>query len=809
MKFYINDLPVYFPYQSLYKEQLEYMKDLKLILDNQGHGIIEMPTGTGKTVCLLSLISSYLLQNQGKFKKLLYCTRTVVEMEKTIEELKFVLENTKKYILEEKREFKFLCTALSARSNLCINPLVQNQQKKEKIDDECLKLTAKWVRFRGEKGEQKLCTFFENFEEKKEEIEFKEGIYNIDDLKEIGKQKNICPYFLARKLVNDSNIVVYNYMYLLSPQMKDIINKSLQKDCIVVFDEAHNIDNICLDVFTVNINKRLLDSAYKNVEQLELKIDNMKNQSQQSLENEYKQLLNGLKKKILLQKNNFYLLIKGVFEELAKQSIPLQIRLAKPFVLFLKKILMFLKNKLKEKNCINQDPPQFLSDMQIQNHIDQTSLKFAEERLSQLFMSLEITDNDEYVAITTIAQFSTLLAMNQRGFKIIFQPSPLDGSLSDPLLTFTCLDSSLAIQNVFKEYASVILTSGTMSPLDIYPKILNFNPFMLKSIDIELSRNSINPIIVTKGLDFTALSSEFEARQNMTVTRSFGALLIDISKICPDGIVAFFPSYRYMEQIIFEWDQDGILDELRKYKLVYFESKDVAQTSQSLFHFRRACDYGRGAIFFSIARGKVAEGIDFNEQYGRCVIMLGFPVQNSNDPILLERVKYLTENFKVTKNEYIEFDAMRQCAQCLGRVMRGKNDYGLMIMAEKRFARSLVKKKLPEWIKKQIKDYNVDISSEVVSAIAVNFFKEMGQEFIMNDKSFFNQQQLLEMQDILQIKQSSIDENLQLQIQYNQQLNIDEKNQVFQEKIIVDSNNQNEEQIYKNISKKFAKKRKK
>ena len=100
-------------------------------------------------------------------------------------------------------------------------------------------------------------------------------------------------------------------------------------------------------------------------------------------------------------------------------------------------------------------------------------------------------------------------------------------------------------------------------------------------------------------------------------------------------------------------------------------------------HYRRACDLGRGAIFFSIARGKVAEGIDFNEHYGRCVIMVGFPVQNSQDPILLERIKYLTDNFKVTKNEYIEFDAMRQCAQCLGRVMRGKNDYGLMIMADK------------------------------------------------------------------------------------------------------------------------------
>lgn len=40
----------------------------------------------------------------------------------------------------------------------------------------------------------------------------------------------------------------------------------------------------------------------------------------------------------------------------------------------------------------------------------------------------------------------------------------------------TCLDASLAIKPVFQKFASVILTSGTLSPLDMYPKMLNFNP---------------------------------------------------------------------------------------------------------------------------------------------------------------------------------------------------------------------------------------------------------------------------------------------------------------------------------------------
>lgn len=54
-----------------------------------------MPTGTGKTVCLLSLILSHIKQKNPNFK-LVYCTRTIVEMEKTLEELKFVQEAREK-----------------------------------------------------------------------------------------------------------------------------------------------------------------------------------------------------------------------------------------------------------------------------------------------------------------------------------------------------------------------------------------------------------------------------------------------------------------------------------------------------------------------------------------------------------------------------------------------------------------------------------------------------------------------------------------------------------------------------------------
>ena len=49
----------------------------------------------------------------------------------------------------------------------------------------------------------------------------------------------------------------------------------------------------------------------------------------------------------------------------------------------------------------------------------------------------------------------------------------------------------------------------------------------------------------------------------------------------------------------------------------------------------KACDNGRGAVLLSVARGKVSEGIDFDHNYGRAVIMFGYV----RFPILLLNMK--------------------------------------------------------------------------------------------------------------------------------------------------------------------------
>ena len=88
--FKLEDIDVFFPYDYLYEEQYSYMLEMKHTLDAKGHGLLEMPTGTGKTVCLLSLITSY-QHAHPEVGKLIFCTRTVPEMTKAVHELKRVI----------------------------------------------------------------------------------------------------------------------------------------------------------------------------------------------------------------------------------------------------------------------------------------------------------------------------------------------------------------------------------------------------------------------------------------------------------------------------------------------------------------------------------------------------------------------------------------------------------------------------------------------------------------------------------------------------------------------------------------------
>lgn len=134
--------------------------------------------------------------------------------------------------------------------------------------------------------------------------------------------------------------------------------------------------------------------------------------------------------------------------------------------------------------------------------------------------------------------------------------------ITEPLLQLCCLDASIAIKPVLERFQSVVITSGTLSPIDLYPKLLNFQPVLSASLPMSTFRPCLLPLIVTRGSDQIAVSTRFELRKDLAVVRNYGQLLIDIAACTPDGVCCFFTSYQYMEYIIGEWDRMRILQQV-------------------------------------------------------------------------------------------------------------------------------------------------------------------------------------------------------------------------------------------------------
>ena len=392
MRFDLDGLDVFFPYDRIYLEQHQYMRALKQSLDAGGHCLLEMPTGTGKTVCLLSLITSYQFANPSA-GKLIYCTRTVPEMNHVMEELGTVLayraqelqrhniepmdedggmmddrENRSssgsthqqqqqnstivgdienigsnhhlsdanknnnrnnenpRAIKKPRKVYKgkvgpranmgpaptnqdsgssqyggaggsnVLAVCLSSRRNMCVHKRVMEESDREAVDAACRSLTSSWVMEAAQRnpGSVETCSYYDNYQAAGEATSIPSGVYDLVELQKWGKSRGWCPYYLTRQAINHANILVFNYQYMLDPKVAKMVSKELEAESIIVFDEAHNIDSVCIEALSVTINDRGLEQATRSLGRLSSEVSRLKATDNQRLQQEYQNLVNGL-----------------------------------------------------------------------------------------------------------------------------------------------------------------------------------------------------------------------------------------------------------------------------------------------------------------------------------------------------------------------------------------------------------------------------------------------------------------------------------------------------------------------------------
>ena len=106
---------------------------------------------------------------------------------------------------------------------------------------------------------------------------------------------------------------------------------------------------------------------------------------------------------------------------------------------------------------------------------------------------------------------------------------------------------------------------------------------------------------------------------------------------------------------------------------------------------------------------------------------MGVPYQYTLSHVLRQRLDYMRTKYQIRAEDFLTFDAIRQAAQCVGRVMRSKNDYGAMVFADSRYNRADKREKLPKWIQKFLRTDRLNTSTEEATSVVRTFLRNMSQ----------------------------------------------------------------------------------
>ncbi|KAF7702875.1 General transcription and DNA repair factor IIH helicase subunit XPD [Cucumispora dikerogammari] len=782
MKLIINKIPVYFPYKEVFPDQLDYIKEILSTIQTKGNICIQMPCGAGKTVSLLSATVSFQLHQKrleissqllGEPIKIIYCCRTFGEVMKTFEELDTLYKYILKNHLDENKDTSFLAVGLTNKESFyeksvmskCDN--IQGERKCKTSDNSqelnvsvcaiSASLTDSGLLEELSIGKPSLTEETSLIKDKAITetfaIKMPSGVYNLKDAKEYIFSKGICNCFNSSSLISFTDFLIFRFDYLLDPNTLEITNKKVSRSSVVIFDEAHNIDNACIENYSIRIDKTDLQKAAVGAREINERLNFLRENETPDKISEYLGLV-GIPHNLDKIHNYDYSDISDLV------IIPGNIRRPQHFLSLLKRLIEFFKIKLKYNNIITYSTSSFTKSVTETIFVDKWTQTFTSQRFVQIIKELEIKFSPNFYSLKKLVDFVTLSSQLNEGFIITFEPNDyLNKNVFNPILKLSCLDASIGFRTIFG-FRNVIITSGTLGTLEIYPLILGLPMEKLVEVNGDMPGHCICPVIVSKGSDqqiiisdppgllsntvglkgfsdvsdissshgATSIGNLYSNQPNNTIkcpnTRNYSSLIIELTQVVPDGIVIFFSSQELLTEVI---SSQNTINKITKNKLLFIEPSNRKESKSIIQSYKHAIDSGIGSVILCVTRGPISEErSNFNNQYGRCVILIGMPFQSTNSVAFMKRLEYLNGKINLSNFEFLVFDAMRTVSECLGRVVRNRNDYGLLVLADSRFVPKGIRLNLPSWIIKALNGINVGVSVDGVKEVGKDFFRRVG-----------------------------------------------------------------------------------
>jgi chromosome transmission fidelity protein 1 len=613
--------------------------------------------------------------------KIFFCSRTHSQLSQFVGELQRVHlpaglppeqqtgdSDDVKSVTEEVKQI-----TLGSRKNLCINSKVNKLTSQTAINEKCMELQQ------SKTSSDKKCPYIPSKEDESLVLDFRDHalatIRDIEDLASVGRKLGICPYYASRPAVTPAEMVTLPYPLLLQKTAREALGISV-KGHVVIIDEAHNlmdaVEGIC--------------SAQVTLTQLRLARESLMTYLQK-----FRNRLKGSNRMYVTQ-------VVRVIDSLIQVATPLESDKGAGGVIQPGTLLAG-----KGVDQINLTKlVRYITESKLARKVEGyvLHLKSAESKPGEQHSQLPETPT-----LTQIQNFLTTLMNPSKEGRFFWSKDN-----NSTILRYMLLDPSEHFRDIVENARAVILAGGTMSPMEDYTQQLFPYLSSVSTLSCGHIIPSSNLLVRTVSADSDGpLEFNYKTRSSTQMMQRLGNAMLAFLPHITGGTVVFFSSYAYLEQVRKFWEQDGILARINALKATFFDSRAISVEDTFRTYSEAVSADPRGALLFSVIGGKLSEGINFSDNLGRCVMVVGLPFPNLETPEWKAKMQYLDsraaargEPMGKASREHAENVCMRAVNQAIGRAIRHKGDWASILLFDARYAQQRVQAKLPGWIKESM-----------------------------------------------------------------------------------------------------------
>ncbi len=269
--------------------------------------------------------------------------------------------------------------------------------------------------------------------------------------------------------------------------------------------------------------------------------------------------------------------------------------------------------------------------------------------------------------------FTTVLAYPGREFYRIYEAE------SGGVLKIYCADSSTVLRKRMSGFHSVIAMSATLKPFDFFAGLSGLDAGEARKLDVPSPFPPENLMVILN----REISTKYKQRQRFIL--KIAEFINRTAEVKPGNYIVFFPSFEYLEMC---WPF---------VRLPGFEKVKQPRKSSAAERGEILGKMGgeKPVLLFAVMGGVFSEGVDFpgDLAIGAYIISPALPTFDYYRE--LQRYYFEKEYGKGEAYAYT-YPGMAKAVQAAGRIIRTREDRGVIFLLGKRFTEDVYQNLFPE-----------------------------------------------------------------------------------------------------------------